>query len=350
MDIYVLNQSFEIIDVVDTYQSLIWTSRYYNYGDFEMLIPASAANLELLTCSNCLHRSDNEVGMIIDKIQIKTDSETGNYFIVSGKSFESILNRRIIWNQTSFSGTVENLIRKLINENAINPSDSARKINNLILGPSQGYSETIEKQITGDNLGEAISALCTTYGYGYKITLTDSKKLQFDLYKGVDHSYQQTTNPYVVFSPTYDNLINSNYEKNKSNFANVALVAGEGEGASRKTATVGTASGFDRYELFVDARDVSSNNGEETITPEKYNAMLVERGQDSLSERGLTEGFEGEVDTTTTYPYKEAWNLGDTVQVENEYGISASPQIIEVIESDSKDGYSIIPTFATWEV
>nr|WP_027293005.1 hypothetical protein [Robinsoniella sp. KNHs210] len=38
---------------------------------------------------------------------------------------------------------------------------------------------------------------------------------------------------------------------------------------------VGTAAGLDRYEKFVDARDVSSNNGE--YTEEEYLKMLEDR-------------------------------------------------------------------------
>lgn len=45
------------------------------------------------------------------------------------------------------------------------------------------------------------------------------------------------------------------------NYRNVALVAGEGEGLDRKTIPVGAAEGMERYELYVDARDVSSNEG-----------------------------------------------------------------------------------------
>ena len=349
MDLYILNKNFEKIGLIDTYESVIWTSRYYTYGDFELYIPASTYNIKLLTDGNYIYRNDSDTSMIIEKIEISTDAESGNYLTVSGRSLESLLNRRIIWNQTTFSGTAENLIYKLLNDNIISPTDSNRKINNLTLGSSQGYTETIDKQITGTNLGEAISTICTAYGYGYRIILNDNKNLVFGLYKGVDRSYNQTANPYVVFSPEFDNLLNSKYAKDNSDLATIALIAGEGEGASRKKATTGGGTGFDRYEIYVDARDLSTDT-EKPVTDAEYVAMLQTRGQEDIKEHGVTEAFEGEVETSRMYQYKKDWNLGDTVQIENEYGISSTPQITEIIESDSKDGYSVIPTFSTWEV
>ena len=349
MDLYILNKNFEKIGLIDTYESVIWTSRYYTYGDFELYIPASTDNIKLLTDGNYIYRNDSDTSMIIEKIEISTDAESGNYLTVSGRSLESILNRRIIWNQTTFSGTGENLIYKLLNENIINPKDSKRKVANLILGESKGFTEKIDKQITGGNLGETVSAICTTYGYGFKITLNRNKKFLFSLYKGENRSYSQNVNPYVVFSPEFDNLINSKYEKDRTDLATVALVAGEGEGLSRKTAETGGGTGLERYEIYVDARDISTD-AENPVTDAEYKSILQAKGQENIKEHGVTEAFEGEVETSRMYQYKKDWNLGDTVQIENEYGISSTPQITEIIESDSKDGYSVIPTFSTWEV
>ena len=36
MDLYILNTKFEAIAILDYYESLIWTERYYREGDFEI--------------------------------------------------------------------------------------------------------------------------------------------------------------------------------------------------------------------------------------------------------------------------------------------------------------------------
>ena len=39
MEGLILNTSFEAIDVLDTFESLIWTERYCGCGDFEIYAP-----------------------------------------------------------------------------------------------------------------------------------------------------------------------------------------------------------------------------------------------------------------------------------------------------------------------
>ena len=81
-----------------------------------------------------------------------------------------------------------------------------------------------------------------------------------DVYKrqGADRSYDQFTNPYVIFSPKFENVINTNYLESKKTLKTVTLVAGEGEGADRRITTVACASGagtgLNRRELYTDAR------------------------------------------------------------------------------------------------
>lgn len=346
MELYVKNKSFETIALIDEYTSIIWTKRYFTCGDFELYLPVTSKLLEILVIGNYMYRLDDDEVMIIEKIEITTDAEFGNYLIVSGRSLGSIISRRIIWNMSVFDAPVSNIIQYLLNTNIINPVISERKIDNFSFVDSTTTSQKIQKQITGDNLLTAIETLCTTYGYGWKMKLVDNTFV-FELYEGTDRSYNQTTNPYVVFSPEFDNLINSKYNLDSTTFANVALVAGEGEGAARKRQSVGNASGLDRYEIYVEANDMSTNS-EETISASQYETMLKERGLEKLAEATATEAFEGDVEST--YAYKTDWNIGDIVQIENEFGITATSKIIEVIESEDASGHKIIPTFEKWEV
>lgn len=348
MDIYVLNKSLEKIGVIDEYTSLIWTKRYYTAGDFELYVPASAALFELLQEDFYLQRTDDDRAMIIETIQLQTDAEEGNYIIVSGRSVESILARRVIWNQTILNGTVENAIRQVITENCISPADTARKINGLELAAPSGFSEILQQQTRGDVISEWLETVCRTYGYGWKITINDGRFI-FSIFKGTDRTYGNAAgNPFVVFSPDFDNLINSNYMKDKQNYKNTALILGEGEGTARKSAVVGTAEGLERYEIYVDARDISSNNG--AISEGEYNNLLSERGKQRIAEQAITTAFDGEIDGNGIYTYKKDFDIGDIVQIKNDYGIEAKSRIVEIIENDDESGRHFVPTLEKWEV
>ena len=288
--------------------------------------------------------------MIIEDLAVDSDTEDGDHLIVTGRSLESILERRIIWGQKVLTGNLQDAIETLLNESIISPSITERKIDNFIFEPSTDprvTELTIDAQFTGDDLYVVIKKLCQSNNLGFKIVLNDNNQFVFSLYAGTDRTYNQNINPYVVFSPKFENIINSNYFISKANLKNVTLVAGEGEGVSRKTTTVGSGSGLNRRELFTDARDISSDVDGGTLTNEQYIEKLKARGNEKLSEHTVKTTFEGEVEATRLFKYGEDFFVGDIVQIANEYGHEATAHISELIISQSKDGISIYPTFQT---
>ena len=347
MNFYLLDTSLKYIRIIESYSSMIWAQRYFEAGDFELHMPVSADVLHDFQRNYYIVRDDDLTqAMIIENIQITTDVEAGDYITITGKSLKSILNRRIIWTQTVVRGNLETAIRSLITQNVISPVIAARAIDNVILGDTIGLTDSINSQFTGDNLGETLTILGRTYGIGYDLKLDiANKNFIFVLIKGEDRTYQQNVNPRVVFSNTYENLLTTDYTLNSDEYKNVALVAGEGEGTARKTATIGTASGLNRYELFVDARDISSNDGE--IQPADYNDLLVSRGMEDLSQCEIVEDINGEVETHSLYKPNIDYFVGDIVEIINMYGISMTPRIIELIECVDENGYTCIPTFST---
>lgn len=266
MDLFVLNEDLEVESIVDAYNSLIWTDRYNTAGDFEIYTSISEDILSRIKQDYYLSRNDSEHVMIVEKILISSDAETGNMVTISGRSLESILDRRVVWGQKALTGNLQDGVKALLDENVISPSNTNRKIDNFIFEASTDPAITelkIDAQYTGDNLYDVICSLCSEKDIGFKVTLNADKKFVFKLYAGVDRSYEQTANPYVVFSPNFDNLISGNYVESKSSMKNVTLVGGEGEGSERRYTAVGNPSGLNRREMFTDARDISSDCDED---------------------------------------------------------------------------------------
>lgn len=352
MEILVLNTDFESVDIVDTFKSMIWTDRYNSNGDFEMFLPINSSVLKYLREDYYLWLKDSEHCMIIEDISINSDNEDGKYIIVTGRSLESILERRIVWGQRVLTGNLQVAIQTLLNESIISPVIADRKIDNFIFEPSSDPKVTnlkIDTQFTGDNLYVVVKNLCQLNDLGFKIVLNEHNQFVFSLYAGVDRSYEQTENPYVIFSPDFENIIDSNYFTSKANFKNITLVAGEGEGVSRKTTTVGSGVGLNRRELFTDARDISSNVDGGTLTDEEYTEKLKARGNKKLFEHTAITALEGEVETTRSFKYGEDFFIGDIVQIANEYGHEGRAYISEIIISQSEDGVSTYPTFQVFQ-
>ena len=174
------------------------------------------------------------------------------------------------------------------------------------------------------------------------LTRRDNQRV-FSLYKGVDRTYDQSINPWVIFSDKYDNLLSDEYEENYQDMATAVLVAGEGEGVDRRTLWVSDgSSGLSRHEVYKDQRQIQSNNGE--IPDADYDQMLQESGEESLTR--YTTAFNGTV-YFDNIQYKTDIGLGDLCVIENtRWGIRVNSRLVEVIESVSETGdYTIIPTF-----
>lgn len=351
MEAHILDKDFNTIYILDVFNSFIWTDRYNKYGDFEITTEVSDSLLDNLRENYyiCLKSSDH--AMIIEDLSIDTDVETGNILTISGRSLESILDRRIIWNITKISGNLQEAIKKLINENIISPAIEERKIPNFIFEDSTDENITkleIEAgQYMGENLYDVITSICDYYSIGFKIYLNENNQFVFKLYCGIDRSYKQEIVPYVVFSPSFENIINSSFFQSNSLLKNVSLIRGEGEGANVKTAIVkiGSETGLNRRELYTDARDIMTYDGEATLSDEEYTKQLKQRGIENLNENVYVKSFSGQVETTNMFVYGTDFYMGDIVQIVNEYNMESRSRIIELIQSHSADGYTIYPTF-----
>ena len=255
-DVYVLNQNLQLIGIIDAYKSLIWANRYWTVGDCELYVVATTENLSILQKGNYLMRTNSEMVCQIKKIELDTDAEQGNYLIVTGYDVKQWLDQRVVWSTMNVDGNAETFIRNMVDKALGNAGLYARQIVNLngtrifYLGNPAGFTEVITEQVSYKNIGEKVRDYCRKYGWGYKVVFSDNC-FWFQLYKGTDRTSM------VIFSDAYENLATTKYVEDETNMGNVALVAGEGQGAARTRNVSGYAEGVDRYEVFVDAKDIS---------------------------------------------------------------------------------------------
>lgn len=349
MTYLLLNTNFETDADIDNFDSMIWTDRYYGYGDFSLYLAASTSAVATYIKDYYIWSSDSNELMIVETSQIKASQNGGMFLTVTGRSMTSILERRIIWGQATLQGNFQAAIKKLMNENAINPADSSRKFPNLTFKDSTDPAITkltIDEQFMGQNLYEVIAALCKIRNIGFRITGTEGA-FQFELYAGKDRSYDQLTNPQVIFSPDLDNLTNSTYLHSKETLKTVSLNGGEGEWPAKKfavtTVTAGAGAGLSRRELYTET-SLASKDGDRQMSDDEYTRMMVERGRLSLLGHRTTMTFDGEVEMLPTFEYNIDFFMGDILQMENEFGVEATSRVIEFIRSTSATGNAAYPT------
>lgn len=353
MELEILDTEFRRVAVVDSYKSMIWTDRYCDYGDFELYIPLPTVLINDLVPDNYLYLEQSEHLMIIETAKIETDIEDGDYLVVTGRSLETILMRRVIRGQVTYQEkTTKEIIVDLLNSNFIEPSDPKRKISNFVLQDFDipAANEVVDDtQYTGDEIYDVIQSLCDNKKLGFKITLSPEFNFIFTVYQGENRTYDQTENPYVIFSPNFENIIDSRYTKSTENYHNAILVAGEGQGSDQKFAEVGETEGLYRRELYYIANEVSSKTDGGTLSNEEYMKLLEKKGQDQLKENDILEEFDGKTEAIEGFTYGTDFFLGDLVQVENQYDKQGIARVTEIIFSQDVTGIEMYPTFKVEE-
>lgn len=366
MELRIVGTDFQDLGVVDSYESLIWTERYRECGDFELCTSLAHDYIPYLMPGNYLRCRESEHVMIIEDLSIKSDPENGARITVTGRSLESILDRRVAWFFASITGNVQTGLKGLydynIGENARNHGRDVPGFVVLLSDDPAVTGVTCERTVVrGESLYNIATTICKEKGLGFRITMDDGNRFVFQLYAGVDRSYDQNERPYVVYSPRYDNLASSNYVEKTSTHKNAAMILGK-ESISSTTNTevdttviIGDTTGLDRREIFVDATNVSNKYRNETTGQDvvyrydEYQKLIEPKGYEELAKNVKSVVFDGECDTNSTHVYGKDFGMGDIVQIEDEYGHQARSRVVELIRSTDASGYFTYPTFESIE-
>lgn len=334
----VYDRNFVQQTVVDVFFSLIWVKRWQKCGDFEIQIQFTGTFPSWLQTDYYVSLDeDEETGyyMIIENIQTVDDDENGKSILISGRSLECILDRRVVWDQTSYSNRKTSyILQDLLNKSIISPSLAIRKIENFKFEAPQSTDDfsTVNAEYTGDSIMDSAYGLVKIDDYDISVRHIDIDDVFIcKMYKGTDRSYNQTKQQTVIFSPKLDNLTSSKYLVSIEEYRNVILAMGQGTGNNRTRYVLGDVSGLDRREYYKDARDVSTSNA------------LKQRADEVMKELDVKRLLEGEL-ISRQYVYGKDYFVGDIIQIENAYGIEQTARITEMIFSQDSSGINIYPT------
>ena len=338
MEIYVLDNSIHILGAISIYESILWTEKLHEPGTFKAVFVFTEKMNNILNEGNLLYKTDENQPGIIKRKFLKLDKYGQQTITIQGYMVSRYLNQRIIWKKMIMKGTPEQIMRQMVDEQVIHPEDTDRKMPLIELGDYKGYDdEEIEKQVTYDNLQEALTDVSKTSELGYRLRLDyGTRKLIFEVYKGVDRT-QGTEEP-CVFSRKYKNVYTQEYSEDASNYRNVCLVGGPGEDSKRTLATVGEASGLDRYELFHNAAGISDKD----ISSAELISQLKQKGEEKLAAYYIAKAFESKINQKKARTYA----LGDYVTcADSEWRVIVNTQVKAIQKGLSKKEESIVVTF-----
>lgn len=358
MDLYILDSLLRRTEVVDAYDSLIWTERWQAYGDFELTLNSTVQNRSKLTIDTKLAINDSLRVMIVESIEDKTESDGKEVLVVRGRSLEKILKDRVA--KLSMANLEDEPFWVLSGT----PANNARTIFDHICRPPGGLSsldlipflmpgtifspgtipepaELVTMELRPDTVYDAIRAICEDYDLGFRLVRKgDTSELYFDVYTGDNRTTKQTLLDPVVFSKYLDNIEDTTEFNSIQEAKNVAYVfANEGTRVVYPEGVDPSVSGLDRRVLYVNA------NVDEEV--EDVQVSLLRQGLEALKEHTAKMIFDGEVNENGEYIYGVHYELGDLVEMRNKDNVVTERRVTEQIFVSDDNGIRSYPTLSS---
>lgn len=306
---------------VDVWVSLYWDSPYYSEGGFTLEVRPTDENLQLLTEGRWLVRRD-ESPRVPMRICSRTNQNMDANLVVSGYPATWLLTKRVSAVSIK-SQNAEAAMRNLVS--------AAKSWPRLALGTEYGFDTTFEKQTSGGTVFDYCKTIGQACDLGFRIVLDgkgSSKRLLFECFR-------PTFDPNRRYSPKWGNLLNTGWSFADTDYANVALVQGAGEGDQRATCWVGDvdSTGADRREIYIDARDIQPDEEKgETTASQSYLDKLADRGGQKLLAQLRTGSIEFDVDD-------DALAVGDVLRVSlPQLGYAAMVRVADIITESQSSG------------
>lgn len=303
---------------IEVWVSLYWDDPYNTAGEFTLEVRPTAENLALLREGRWLKRSDSDVPM---RICHRSNENTDANLVVTGAPGTWIFSKRVSTAVVK-NENAEAAMRRLV--------AGMEPWQRLELGAAVGFATTYTAQTSGGSVMDYLTTIGAACDLGFRVRLDSKnadKRLLFEVYR-------PTADPNNRFSSKWGNLQGAAWAFGDSDYYNVAVVQGAGEGTSRATVTVGQtdATGSDRRELYVDARDLQPDEGKgETNTSASYLQRLMDRGANRLLDQLRTGSIELTLDAEGLHP-------GDVAECTlPELGYRATVRVADVITQSQTD-------------
>lgn len=399
MDLFKIGSTiFKPLDLIEGWNSLIWTERFRAGGDFELKTYDVENTLALLPIDpfakpTLVGIKDSREVMIVETHEIDVDDDGVRYLTTKGRSFETFLEQRTLSglsgtsykmvNDYSSYGAVEVLLYNAFVETSVNdvvrglathdPNDAIPNVSISQRIQGSGYptkpwwleSDYVYPKVldflSRDDLGirnirpNTASAFIVTVGNGNsgttmgnitRTTTADVTDLLIEVYDGVVRTKGQSAVPPVIFSEAQGHIdapkfLFSNKNLKNTGFGTSSVI----HGMTYSDDPDGTGqiwSGLKKRTFFFDAsNDYGSNTTNVTNTVTQKLELKVKR-------RRKTMYLDGEIDPNSPYQYgpNKDYFLGDKVSLLASYGIDKTVRVTEYIRIHDEEGDRGFPTLA----
>lgn len=374
MELSVLDDNFDPVNIIDGYESLIWTERYYGDSEVEVVVPATKQYIEQIPTESFLGLDESNEIMIVETRDIKDHKMK-----ITGISLMSWLNNRFLrtskyaedksWDLTGATFSVGEILYLIIH--AAIGEDSPYLNGDLDIGiddpdrlmlpqirmdvgdwPEDLY-ETDKWVIPYGPLYDTLRDIASGYQIGIQIIrLRDpfsAKPLRFRIYRG-EYRFPIPGEDKVTvrFSEDLDSLteaeeLQSIAQRKDLAFAFATNYVTMKEGAEASAFSYSTGFKLRAMQLLID--DIDDPNSAGTYPSDaEVKTLLETRAKTELGANTEIKVVSGTLVDTIQHVYGNDYFLGDVVQLKGANGTISTARVTEYIRTSSEQGIRRYPT------
>lgn len=347
MELYTINGTTAAKqDLIESVNSIIWTERYSNHGDCQVVVRPTPWLERRLVPGALLGFSESTTPMLIRSAKVSTNADNQRVMEVEGDSISKILeyrkSRPYGSSQQSFwyKATARDIITALVYNTSVVPASgyaSAGKVPGLAVynDPSVPTLPILDVILEMGTAWERIKELLDDYDLGFSMTLPVLGTLSYFavVYKGKDVSNS------VVFGGDTETLSEITKLQSDESYASYAYAFNDSFGSYMYGTAPGdvTKAGFGFREIVVDASDIQG-------TVLDVQAAVQSRARAVLSQNKKIDYMDGKVNPDNPAKMGLDYNLGDIVQIRDVDGDPQKMRVSEFIRSFDEQGYREYPT------
>jgi hypothetical protein len=382
MDVVKLDPtSYLPTNMVEGYNSMIWTERNLENGEFQMSTAKVGEMRALIPDGSLISLRDSDEVMFVENHRIKRDEKGAATSIITGRTFETYLENRVatgvyntpwkaikqyttaqaaaflIWNHLvnttnqdpSRTGQVKDALTALANVVATDSTTVSEPVKDWYFEQGEIYKQLRDvlslgrlgvrnirpKNSTGNVTTFDTSATAGVRGTATKTSTPNLTNLRIDVYNGVDRTRQQSVVAPVIFHYDSGHIVNPEYLfsiKDYKVMATVASSLGNTDVWPDNVVPAVIPSGINRRILFVDGGTLPDANS------------VIQKGTIELRNHIRKILFDGAISAASPYKYGVEYFLGDKVTLMAEFGFENTMTVAEYVRTQDHEGDRGYPT------
>jgi hypothetical protein len=349
-------------EIVNGLRRKTWIERYREAGEFTFVGEVNSGLRDILSIGSIVSHTETPEIMIVENHEISEEPDEDPELIITGRSFETYFNERIVGSNQSYPSSGG------LTEYTLASDDSGEQVKDLIedhilaanlVDDDDALSYVVVSTDLPNTYTQSARTIARGPLYSRVLELLEVDDLgirslrphQFapggsagDDIRVVIHDGNDLTDS--VFLSYFTGAIEkADYLWSNKGLKNCAYVHGKWV----DTLVDSSATGYDRRMMLVDASDLDEayssapSGGTRTAI---VTAMQV-RGAQALAAQRTTALIKAEQCASVTRAcYRRRFDIGDVVTVLGNFGEEAAMRISEYVEIEDEEGYNGYPTLA----